>query len=212
MSSEKSSDKDAPAAKKSPKKLIIFAAIGLLLAGGGGGAAWYFTQKKHDDHAEAEAPKRKALPKSVFVPLDNFTVNLQDEGGDHYAQIGVTLEVEDAGIETDLKARLPTLRNNILLLIAAKKVDELLTLEGKQRLASQIGIRAAQAIGIDVSDADLPPLPHPAASAAPAAAGHDGAAPAPAPVAPASAPAAHGGKPKADNPIKNVLFSQFLVQ
>lgn len=203
-----SSEKDTPAAKKSPKKLIIFGAIGLVLAGSAGGAAWYMTQKKAGDHAEAEAPKRKALPKSVFVPLDNFTVNLQDEGGDHYAQIGVTLEVEDASVETDLKARLPALRNNILLLIAAKKVEDLLTLEGKQRLASQIGIRAAQSIGIDVSDADLPPPP--AASAASAAAvAPETAAPVTA-VAPASA--AHKGKPKVDNPIKNVLFSQFLVQ
>lgn len=208
-----SSEKDTPAAKKSPKKLIIFGAIGLVLAGSAGGAAWFMTQKK-GEHAEAEAPKRKALPKSVFIPLDNFTVNLQDEGGDHYAQIGVTLEVEDASVETDLKARLPALRNNILLLIAAKKVEDLLTLEGKQRLASQIGIRAAQSIGIDVSDADLPPLPQPAAPAAAApAVAAETAAPAPAPVAAAApASAAHAGKPKVDNPIKNVLFSQFLVQ
>ena len=52
--------------------------------------------------------------------VDDFTVNLRDDGGDHYAQIGVTLELEDATIENDLKTRLPALRNNILLLIASR--------------------------------------------------------------------------------------------
>lgn len=175
----------APPKKSSKKRLVIVAATLLLVCGAAGAAYVYMQQKAAAP--EAEVAKRKSPAKSIFTPLENFTVNLRDEGGDHYAQIGVTLELEDAAVETDLKARLPALRNNILLLIASKSTEDLLTLEGKQLLARQIGVRAAQSIGIEITDADL-------VTAKP-----DGT---------ASAPA----KPKVVNPIKDVLFSQFLVQ
>lgn len=175
---------ETPTPKKSSKKLVIIAAAALILiAGGGGGAYFYLQKQQHADEPAHETAKRKSPSKSIYTPLENFTVNLRDEGGDHYAQIGVTLEVEDAAIETDLKARLPALRNNILLLIASKRAEELLTLEGKQQLAKQIGVRAAQTIGIDITDADLE-----------------------------EGPGAKGAKSKVVNPIKDVLFSQFLVQ
>jgi flagellar protein FliL len=170
--------------KKSRKKSLIFFAAALILVSGAAGAAWMVMQKQADPQT-ADSGKRKAPSKSIFTPLDSFTVNLQDSGGDHYAQIGVTLEIEDASVESELKARLPALRNNILLLIASKRTDELLSLEGKQLLARQIGIRAAQSIGVGITDADLQP---PQATASQAA------------------------KPRVQNPIKDVLFSQFLVQ
>lgn len=173
-----------PTPKKSSKKLVVIAAAAVvLIAGGGGGAYFYLQKQQHAEDAGHETAKRKAPAKSIFTPLENFTVNLRDDGGEHYAQIGVTLEVEDAAIETDLKARLPALRNNILLLIASKRSDELLTLEGKQQLAKQIGVRAAQSIGIEITDADLE-----------------------------EGQGTKGTKSKVVNPIKDVLFSQFLVQ
>ncbi len=176
----------ATAPQKSSKKRLVIAAVILLLVCGAAGAAYFYMQQQKAESHAPEAAKRKTPSKSIFVPLENFTVNLRDDGGDHYAQIGVTLELEDATIENDLKTRLPALRNNILLLIASKRTEDLLTLEGKQLLARQIGVRAAQAIGVDITDADL----------------------ATAPEGTASAPA----KQKTVNPIKDVLFSQFLVQ
>lgn len=183
MSSETNT---ATAPKKSSKKRLVIVAASLLLVCGAAGAAYvYMQQQKAESHAP-EVAKRKTPPKSIFTPLENFTVNLRDEGGDHYAQIGVTLELEDAAVENDLKTRLPALRNNILLLIASKRTEDLLTLEGKQLLARQIGVRAAQAIGVEITDADLIAAPEGTASAP--------------------------SKPKIVNPIKDVLFSQFLVQ
>lgn len=176
----------APPKKSSKKRLIVIAAS-LLLVCGAAGAAYVYMQQQKTAVPEAEVAKRKAPVKSIFTPLENFTVNLRDEGGDHYAQIGVTLEVEDSAVETDLKARLPALRNNILLLIASKSTEDLLTIEGKQLLARQIGVRAAQSIGIEITDADLVTAPENASAPAPA-------------------------KPKVVNPIKDVLFSTFLVQ
>jgi hypothetical protein len=51
----------------------------------------------------------------VFVPLDPFTVNLADRDAERYAQIGVTLEIEDAKVGDQIKAYMPAIRNNILM-------------------------------------------------------------------------------------------------
>jgi len=182
---------ETPAApKKKGKTLILILAVGLLMGGGGAGAAWFLTRHDGGDageaHAEVKKKKKKASDKPLFTNLDPFTVNLQDARGDRFAQIGVTLQLDDLETENQLKERMPTVRNNLLLLISSKRVDELLTPEGKLKLARQIGVRAAQAIGIDVSDesetGEATPAPQ--------------------------------GKKKAEveNPVRDVLFSQFIVQ
>jgi flagellar FliL protein len=40
----------------------------------------------------------------VFVPLEPFTVNLADREAERYAQIGMTLEIEDAKVGDQIKA------------------------------------------------------------------------------------------------------------
>jgi len=136
-----SAEAPATAPKKSRKKLIIVVALGLVLASGGAGAAWYMLNKPAPGGAVAE--KKKPPPKPVFAPLDVFTVNLKDERGERFAQVGVTLELKDAAAEAELKERLPAVRNEILLLLSSKRIDELLTDEGKRALAQEIRTRSA---------------------------------------------------------------------
>ena len=178
-----SADTPAAAPKKSSKKIIIFAVVGLLLAGGGGGAAWFFLLKKPADGTHVV--ERKPPPKPVFSPLDVFTVNLQDARGERFAQVGVTLQLKDTATEAELKERLPAVRNEILLLLSSKRIDELLTDEGKRELAQQIRTRAAQAMGVAAPAAAVP-APALAASAAQVA--------------------------LVESPVQGVLFSQFIVQ
>ena len=139
---------------KSSRKLVLLTALGVLLAGGSAGA-WYV--KEHN--AQPGRPEQhKPAAKPLFVTLDLFTVNLQDYG-DRVAQIGVTLQFEDPALEVTIKDRLPAVRNSILLLISSKQVDELLTIEGKQKLAQQIQVRAAQSLGVEVPDPGAPATP-----------------------------------------------------
>jgi flagellar FliL protein len=142
----------APAPAKGKKKLILIAALALLLLVlGGGGAAFWMLQKKAelaadaeggDDDAVAEAqPKRKKGDKHhlpVFLPLDMFTVNLADREAERYAQVGVTLELADAKTSDLLKAYMPAVRNDVLMLIAHKKAAELQDRAGKLELAREI--------------------------------------------------------------------------
>lgn len=155
----------APVKKGKKKLIIIIAAAVLVLAAGGGGAAFYFKKKAAAEaeaeeadsstHAEKDAhPKVDLNVPPVFVPLDPFTVNLADKDSDRYAQIAVTLQVEDAKFAEKMKAFMPAIRNSILMVLAHKTSAELLERSGKQALAEEIMREAARPMGIYVGEAE----------------------------------------------------------
>ena len=135
-----SAETPADAPKKSgKKKIIILAVAGLVLAGGGGGAAWFMMGKnKAPDAAHPPVAEKKPAAKPIFKTLEIFTVNLKDPNGERYAQVGVTLQLRDSAAEKDLDERLPAVRNEVLLLLSSKRIEELLSDEGKRMLAQQI--------------------------------------------------------------------------
>ncbi|MBE7939217.1 MULTISPECIES: flagellar basal body-associated FliL family protein [Ramlibacter] len=198
------SDAATPPKKKS--KLLLIALGTLLLAGGAAGTTWYVMGGSHH---EAAAEKKEPPKKPLYTTLETFTVNLQDPRGERFAQVGVTLQFEDPELEMKIKDRLPAIRNEILLLLSSKEMEDLLSVEGKQQLAEQIRERSALALGIPVVQHNYTRVP-PAMAAASAASG----AAAPAALAAAETPKAEGGTKVAgvENPIRGVLFSQFIVQ
>lgn len=151
---------DAAAAPKGKKKLIvIIAVVALVLAGGGGAALMMMKKKAADAEADGEGPAPAAKmakhdPKAVptFSPLEPFTVNLADRDTERFAQVGITLELEDAAVADQIKAYMPVIRNNILLAIADRTAAELQGREGKQLLAEKIRRETARALGIEVED------------------------------------------------------------
>lgn len=199
----------APAGDAAPKagkkKLIIIIAAVVLLVAIGGGAFFFMKKKAADEEAAAEGdepvahvekkPKKEkkkadkhALP--VFVPLDPFVVNLADREADRYAQIGITLEVDDPKAGDEIKAYLPAIRNNILLLLSHKTSAELMGADGKEKLARQLRREAVLPMGIELEDEDeVEEAPQP------------------------------GKKKKRrqydsldDSPVKQVHFSSFIIQ
>jgi len=142
MAEKKDAAKDAPAAEAPKKggkgKLIIIAAVtGVVLLGGGGAAAWMLLGKKGDAHAETE---KKSGPKKmpVFVELDTFTVNLRDKDDERFMQVKLVAEMKDAPSSEVLKTLMPSVRNEILLLLGSKQSTEIATREGKEKLAQEI--------------------------------------------------------------------------
>ncbi len=165
MSAAAATATDTPPEPKAPgkgkKKLIIIIAAVLVLVAGGGGAA-VFMMKKKSASAEAEAEGEdgkplpvkavsKADPKTVpaFVPLDPFTVNLADRDADRYAQIGITLEIDDAKLADQIKNYMPAIRNNILMAIADRTAGDLLGREGKSDLAQRVRVETSRAMGYE---------------------------------------------------------------
>ena len=136
--------------KKSKKLLIIILAVVLLLVFAGGGAAYFLLKKSsHADEDEGEVaeetekPAKKSKKKEkeappVFANLEPFTVNLVPETGDQYLQVILSVELENAEADGQIKALLPKIRNNITLLLSSKKASELLPKDGKEKLAEEL--------------------------------------------------------------------------
>jgi flagellar protein FliL len=159
------------APRRGKKKLIIIVAAVVALLGIVGGGAAVYLQKKAAAEAAAEAededgevadaahkPAAKANKKDekhvppVFVPLDPFVVNLADRESDRFAQVGITLEVADAHVGDEIKAYMPAIRNNILLLLAHKTSQELMEPEGKEQLAIEVRRESLRPMGHELPD------------------------------------------------------------
>ena len=127
---------EAPASapkKKGNLLLIIVLAVVLLAAGGAG--AWWFMSQSHGDDEEAQEVESKP---SIFLPLDQFTVNLQPEEGQQFLQTAMTLKVSEQDILDAIKAQMPEVRSRLLLLLSSKKPSELSSVEGKNKLIGEI--------------------------------------------------------------------------
>jgi flagellar FliL protein len=198
---------DAAAAPppKGKKKLIIILAAVLLLAGVGSGGAVFMMKKKAAEAAaaaEAEAEGEDGAPAKhktagkkdhgappAFLPLEPFIVNLADKDVDRYAQIGITLELDDAKTADQLKAYMPAIRNGILMVLAHKTSSELLERKGKEALANEIMREVVKPLGIEMDD--------------PEAEDED---------ADAKPKKKKKKKAEVEAPVKHVHFSNFIIQ
>lgn len=123
--------------KKKPKLLIIIIAAVALLAIGGG-AGWYFLMHKTPKEGEAAEHVEEKKTPPVFVTLDPFTVNLASEAADRYLQVGMDLKVSGPEVGDKIKQHLPEIRNGIVLLLTSKGVEELASVDGKNRLREEV--------------------------------------------------------------------------
>lgn len=189
---------DAPKGGGNKKLIIIIAAV-LVLVLVGGGAAFLLLKKKAPADGEEGAEevhepapvhaKPKPGTPPTFVPLDPFTVNLSDKDVDRFAQIGVTLEVVDAKTADQIKAYLPAIRSNVLMLLSHKSSVELLTIEGKEKLAREIKRESVRPMGIELDDEDEEDPPPDTVKKK-----------------------KKKKRQQVESPVTNVLFSTFIVQ
>lgn len=137
----------APKPKKKGKLLVILIALALI-GGGGGGAAWWFMKgKKPQDPKAATQKKDEPEKPPIFIRIDTFTVNLKKtDTEDHYLQVELQFKVVDPKAEEAVKLRMPEIRNALLLLLSSKTQEELVTVEGKQKLSADIVSQANQII------------------------------------------------------------------
>jgi len=187
---------EAPVKGGGMKKLIIIAAAVVLLLVVGGGVGLMMlnkSAKSEDDSGETSsepAAKKHEAKKGeppVFVPLEPFTINLTDKEVDRFAQVGVTLQVADAHAAEEIKAFLPAIRSNVLVLLSHKSSTELLSPDGKDKLAHEILREAVRPLGFELDEEE----------------GGDGA---------AKKKKKKRGTAETDLPITQVLFSSFIVQ
>lgn len=180
--------------------IIIIGVVLAVLVIGGGAAAWFISSRSHgdaEDGGETVAHKEKETPKvaPTFLPMENMVVNLADPGGDRFAQIGITLEVDDAKTAEQVKQYLPSIRSGILMLVSQRTSSELLQREGKEKLANDVLREVSRPLGYSVptererererardKEADVED----------------------------ERPARRRAEPR--NPVRRVLFSNFIIQ
>lgn len=180
---------DAAPKPKGKKTLILGVVAVLLLAVAA--AAWMLLGRGQADEEDAAAPqapvqarKAKEGTPPTYLPMDNMVVNLADAGGEKFAQIGVTLEVMDQKTADQVKAHLPTIRSAVLMLVSQRTSEELLSRDGKEKLARDILREASHPLGYEVEDDE------PAQDGKPR----------------------RRARPASFNPIYGVLFSSFIIQ
>nr|WP_265258518.1 flagellar basal body-associated FliL family protein [Verminephrobacter aporrectodeae] len=177
-----------PAAAPAKSKKMLMLLVGTALAGvlvGASAGAWFVASRAPADDEDAS----RAAP--VFLPMESMVVNLADSGGDRFAQIGVTLELENAKVQEQVRAYLPNIRSGVLMLASQRSTAELLQRAGKEKLAADILAEVTRTM-------DYPP---PAESER-----------AQADVPEDAAEHAPARRRTQRNPVRRVLFSSFIVQ
>lgn len=147
---------EKPARSGLMKKILIATVVAVLVVAAGGGGAWYAVNQMAGDSQAAEggepAPKKRSNADPVFLALDTFTVNLADKDQERYAQIGITLELEDSKYIQQFKTLMPIVRDRLLMVLAHKTADQLLDRSGKEVLAEEIMREAVLPLGIELDD------------------------------------------------------------
>lgn len=211
MSAAPAAPAEGDAPKKGSKKLLIIIVAAVLLLVVAGGGAFFMLKKSGDaaaaaeeDGGEAETSAKGAKKGEgkkddhagppTFVPLDPFVVNLADRDSERFAQVGITLQVDDPKMSEEMKAYMPAIRNAVLLILSHKSSEELLSSDGKNKLAEEIRREAARAMGYEVEEPEAEP---------------------PADVEEDEAPKKKKKKKKKVelyNPIVHVHYSNFIIQ
>jgi flagellar FliL protein len=145
----------APAPPFPIKLLIIVSVVALVFGVGGAVVAVKFlggsdknaehadehkaeTAAKSDAHSGASGKPGQTTAPGVMFDLDPFIVNLADVPDVRYLKLTVKLEVENDAVSADLSARVPQVRDAVLVLLSSKDVNAVRTTQGKFQLRDEI--------------------------------------------------------------------------
>lgn len=171
---------------KSKKLIVIGAVVALLVIVAAALGLFLVNKQRHAADDDAQESKAAAVLVPTFLPMENMVVNLADTGGDRFAQIGITLELQDEKTSASVKQYMPSIRNGVLMLVSQRTAEELLRREGKEKLAADILAEVSRPLGVrpsaarvehDVDDGEEEERPR-----------------------------------RRANPVRRVLFSSFIIQ
>lgn len=137
------------------KLLIIISLVALVVGGGGAVVAVKFLGGSSKGSEGAEEHKAEASPKAdsqsgaggkhgqaaapgVMFDLDPFIVNLADMPEIRYLKLTIKLEADNEGVAADLTARIPQIRDAVLVLLSSKDANAVRTTQGKFQLRDEI--------------------------------------------------------------------------
>jgi flagellar protein FliL len=146
----------AASAPAFPIKLLIIVSVAALIFGVGGaymavkflgggskGTESYEEHKavaevKAEPKSEADGKHGQATSPGAIFDLDPFIVNLADTPEVRYLKLTLKLEVDSEAVAAELSARIPQIRDAILVLLSSKDVNAVRTTQGKFQLRDEI--------------------------------------------------------------------------
>jgi flagellar protein FliL len=148
---EQAKAQEAPPTEKNNKKIIMIAAA-ILAVAILGAAAVFFMGGKSDKKSAQESAKAEAKSESgghgeskggeaiagTTYPLEPFIVNIYDGQEIRYLKMKVEFELANPQAKAELDAKVPPLRDAILILLTTKTMQEIQDLQGKNQLREQI--------------------------------------------------------------------------
>ena len=141
--------------KKSKLMLIIILVVGMAVLGAGGFFGWqmFFAPKekpaaekdkaadekgdKAEGKEDGKAPIEVAKPGTV-LNLEPFIVNLADPAGKRYLKLSLAVDAKDLQTKAELEARMPQIRDSILILLTSKSYGDIAPVAGKIRLRNEM--------------------------------------------------------------------------
>lgn len=148
----------AQASKGLSMKLVLMIGLGALLIGLGvavavikfGGSSQssdQATTKSASSHgAAAEKSMENRGVSTAIFDMDPFIVNLADTPEIRYLKLTVKLDLERAEVKDEITARLPQVRDAILILLSSKDAASLRTTQAKFQLRDEITSRVNNAL------------------------------------------------------------------
>ena len=151
-------EEESEGSGKFPIKWIIIGVVALLLVGGGI-FGWMMVKKspgdKPPEKTGTETVKEKKTARKTtrtsavdtIFPMESFIVNLSDPGGKRFLKTKIDIELIRPDFMPDLSAKLPQLRDTIILFLSSKTVEDLQGIDGKIVLKNELITRINAVLG-----------------------------------------------------------------
>lgn len=142
--------KEAPVKKKTGKLIILAVILMLTLSGGTVGVLYYLNSGSSEEIEDADPKEEAQAAKDPIVaPVQNkpalylavqpaLVANFEAQTTASYLQIDMSFMARDQHVIDVAKAHMPVIRNNVLEIMSAQKVEVMTTRAGKEQLRQAI--------------------------------------------------------------------------
>jgi len=144
--------------------LIVVVVLLFLLLVGGAAAAYFMLNEDEavlDDANAATQSKIVATPAAKqtsttrstdytkmgpIYPMDQFIVNLYNEGSSRYLKTTLNFELSVAELSAEMDTKKPLIRDIVIKTLSAKTYEEISTIKGKESLKDELASKVNQVL------------------------------------------------------------------
>jgi len=147
--------------------LIIVVVMLFLILAGGAAAAYFMLNEDTEVLDDAQQAKQTqvvaATPAKTgnqatssrstdysqigpMYPMDQFIVNLYNEGSSRYLKSTINFELSMAELSVEMDTKKPLIRDIVIKTLSAKTYEEISTIRGKENLKDEIAMKVNQVL------------------------------------------------------------------